>query len=238
MDEVEIPLVGGNVTDGLVRVGDTVRRPAGAWTAAVHALLVHLHEVGFPGAPRSFGLDERGRHVVEWIDGAVTHPYEPGPSLVEVGRLARRFHDATAGFVPPADAVWGVVIPPEGTDLVVHHDLASWNLVHGAGRTVLIDWDTAGPGTRLGDLAYASLSFADLAPSGIRALADGYALDEARRRALVELLPRRAQGMVDLLRTGGEPWSRLAASGHLTVWEAITARAEAVRPAALAALLA
>ena len=71
----EVPLTGGNVTVGLVRVGDTVRRPAGPWTPAVHALLVHLHDVGFDGAPRSLGLDERGRHVVEWIDGAVTHPY-------------------------------------------------------------------------------------------------------------------------------------------------------------------
>jgi hypothetical protein len=26
----EIPLAGGNVSDGVVRVGDTVRRPAGA----------------------------------------------------------------------------------------------------------------------------------------------------------------------------------------------------------------
>ncbi|HEX7135927.1 MAG TPA: phosphotransferase [Iamia sp.] len=234
----EIPLTGGNVTAGLVRVGDTVRRPAGPWTPAVDALLTHLHEVGFDGAPRSLGVDERGRHVVEWIDGGVTHPYEPGPSLVEVGGLARRLHDAVEGFVPPADAVWGTAIPPDDADLVVHHDLASWNLVHGAGRTVLIDWDSAGPGTRLWDLAWAALSFADLAPTGVRDLADGYGLDEADRRGLVGLLPRRAQGMVDLLRSGGEPWARLAAEGHLATWEAITARARAAAPEVEAALVA
>jgi hypothetical protein len=234
----EVPLDGGNVTAGLVRAGDTVRRPAGPWTPTVHALLVHLHDVGFDGAPRSLGLDDRGRHVVEWIDGAVTHPYAPGPSLVEVGRLARRLHDATAGFVPPADAVWGTVIPPDGADLVVHHDLASWNLVHGAGRVVLIDWDAAGPGTRLGDLAWAALSFADLAPAGVRALADGYGLADGDRRALAALLHRRAAGMADLLRTGGEPWATLATAGHLATWEAITARATADAPAIEAALLA
>jgi len=234
----EVPLEGGNVTVGLVRVGDTVRRPAGPWTAAVHALLTHLSDVGFDGAPRSLGLDERGRHVVEWIDGAVTHPYEPGPSLVDVGRLARRLHDATAGFVAPGDAVWGTVIPPDGDDLVVHHDLASWNLVHGAGRVVLIDWDAAGPGTRLGDLAWAAISFADLDPAGVRALADGYGLDEVDRRALADLLPRRAQGMTDLLRTGSEPWSRLAAEGHLEAWDSITARARSSGADVLAALLA
>src|SRR3712207_8027153 len=51
-------------SDGVVRVGDTVRRPAGRWTPAVHALLAHLHEAGFRAAPRPLGLDERGREVL------------------------------------------------------------------------------------------------------------------------------------------------------------------------------
>lgn len=54
MTTYEQPLT-GNVTRGLVRVGDTVRRPAGPWTDAVDALLRHLHDVGFPGAPRPLG---------------------------------------------------------------------------------------------------------------------------------------------------------------------------------------
>src|SRR5260221_6573384 len=60
----EIPLAGGNMSSGVVRVGDTVRRPAGPWTPAVHALLAHLHAVGFDGAPRPLGVDERGREVL------------------------------------------------------------------------------------------------------------------------------------------------------------------------------
>ena len=40
----ELPLSGGNVTAGVVRVGDTVRRPVGAWTPAVHNLLQHLEQ--------------------------------------------------------------------------------------------------------------------------------------------------------------------------------------------------
>jgi hypothetical protein len=84
----EIPLAGGNVSDGVVRVGDTVRRPAGPWTPAVHALLAHLHEVGFHAAPRPLGLDERGREVLEFVPGATVWPDRFG----EVGprdRLAR-----------------------------------------------------------------------------------------------------------------------------------------------------
>ena len=44
-------LGGGNVAAGVVRVGDTVRKPAGFWTPAVDALLTHLRRAGFTGAP-------------------------------------------------------------------------------------------------------------------------------------------------------------------------------------------
>lgn len=40
-------LDGGNVTT-VVRVGDTVRRTAGPWTPAVHALLAWVRERGEP----------------------------------------------------------------------------------------------------------------------------------------------------------------------------------------------
>jgi len=42
-----------------VRVGDTVRRTAGSTAAAVRDLLLHLESVGFDGAPRHLGTDER-----------------------------------------------------------------------------------------------------------------------------------------------------------------------------------
>jgi hypothetical protein len=56
----EHPLGGGNVAAGVVRVGDTVRKPAGFWTPAVEALLAHLWRAGFTGAPRPLGRDDRG----------------------------------------------------------------------------------------------------------------------------------------------------------------------------------
>ena len=60
----EHPLGGGNVADGIVRVGDTVRKPAGYWTPAVEALLSHLWRRGFTGAPRPLGRDVKGRHLL------------------------------------------------------------------------------------------------------------------------------------------------------------------------------
>ncbi len=137
-----MPLAGGNVTGGVVRVGDTVRRPSGPWSPAVHALLVHLSAVGFEGSPRSLGFDAQGRHVLEHVPGEVSMPFrppDPVAALRRVGRLLRDFHDASAEHVPSADAVWNVVIPPDRTDLFVHHDAAPWNLVLGPDRWVLVD---------------------------------------------------------------------------------------------------
>jgi Ser/Thr protein kinase RdoA (MazF antagonist) len=236
----EIPLAGGNVSEGVVRVGGTVRRPAGPWTPAVHALLTHLHDVGFGGAPRPLGLDERGREVLEFVPGRTVWPDhfdEVGPAdrLARVARMIRRFHDAVAGFTPPPDAVWQVVIPPEddGDDAIIaHHDLAPWNLVTDGDAWTFIDWDVAGPGSRLWDLAYAVRAFVPLsadpawrrsdAASRVRLVADVYGLDEEQRHRLAPMLARRSRAMFDLLAdghaSGAQPWARLWAQGHGEVW--------------------
>lgn len=166
--EHEVPLSGGNVSDGIVRVGETVRRPPTAASPAVHAFLSHLNEVGFTGAPRTYGLDDQGRHVVEYVRGQVHMPFEvhdPISSLRRVGKLLREFHEASESFVPPDDAKWNVVIPPDRCDVVVHNDAAPWNLVLGRDHWVFIDWDNAGPGSRLWDLAYAAHGFVPLEPN-------------------------------------------------------------------------
>jgi hypothetical protein len=66
-------LDGGNI-GGAVRAGDTVRRAAGPWTPAVHALLAHLAAKAFAGAPRPLGFDERGREVLTFLEGGTWSP--------------------------------------------------------------------------------------------------------------------------------------------------------------------
>lgn len=158
------------MTSGVVRVGDTVRRPARPWTPAVHALLGHRHAAGFHGAPRPVGLDERGREVLTFIPGVVAWPdnarlLDHDDHLRRVARLIREFHDAVEGFQPPPDAGWQNLIPAEGTGIIAHHDLTPWNLVIGADQWAFIDWDTAAPGSRLWDLAYALHGFVPLRAS-------------------------------------------------------------------------
>src|SRR5688572_15696926 len=67
----EVALKGGMTTPGVVRVGETVRRPLGERSAFVHDLLRHLELRGFDGAPRFVGIDEKGRETLTYISGSV-----------------------------------------------------------------------------------------------------------------------------------------------------------------------
>lgn len=104
--EVEVPLSGGNVAMGVVRVGATVRKPVTVATPVVEAVLSHLERVGFSGAPRTLGLDEQGRQVLEYIDGPIVHTLPPmvPVQLAQVGRLVGELHEALASFEPPTCA--------------------------------------------------------------------------------------------------------------------------------------
>lgn len=238
MTDDEIPLEGGNMNAGVVRVGDTVRRPAGPWTPAVHALLNHLHSVGFPGAPRPLGLDEHGREILTFIPGTVAWPdhfhlLHPDDQLRRVARLIRDFHDAVTGFTPPPDAQWQTPIPADGADIIAHHDLAPWNLIINDRQWVFIDWDVAAPGTRLWDLAYAIHGFIPLsanltyqredADHRLRLFADTYGLTQTQRQQIIPMLARRTKAMhtflADQAARGTQPWTRLWQEGHGDAWQ-------------------
>jgi hypothetical protein len=57
----EVQLSGGAMTDGVVRVGDTVRRPPRDGGQLMRDVLVHLERAGFDTAPRWLGFDDQGR---------------------------------------------------------------------------------------------------------------------------------------------------------------------------------
>ncbi|MET8866803.1 phosphotransferase [Nonomuraea sp. NPDC004580] len=127
MPDEEI-LTGGGVNH-VVKVAGTVRRPTGPWTPAVHALLRHLAARGFTGAPSVHGVDEQGREVLGFVPGETAgHPLPPwartDEALTGAARLLRRYHDATAGFVPPPGATW--YLPPvEPAEVICHGDVAA-----------------------------------------------------------------------------------------------------------------
>ena len=161
-DEPEIALEGGDVTEGLVRRGATIRRPSGDHSRLVRALLLHLESVGFEGAPRFLGVDSAGREVLSYIEGEVAGWPRPEwiadeHRLESVARLVRRYDDAAAGFgladglVPPAVEPAGVSPDPSGPpELIGHRDVTPENVVFRDGAAyALIDFDLARPTTRV-----------------------------------------------------------------------------------------
>ncbi len=202
----------------------------------MHAFLNHLQDVGFDGAPQALGTDELGREILTFAEGQVVWPdhfsiLDQTHQLERVAMLIRDFHDASASFVPPPDAIWQILVPAEGNDLIVHNDLAPWNLVVGD-RWTFIDWDCVCPGSRLWDVAYALHGFVPLSATTtlptdsmrqrMRAFVDAYGLDEEQRCLLVPMLSRRTQSMSDFLLSqstlGIEPWRGLVTDGHADIW--------------------
>lgn len=226
-------LDGGNATDRVVRVDATIRKP---WTAATPSVTHYVAALERAGVdvPQSFGQDEHGRLVLEFIPGELAMHSAPLTSeqLGRVGAMVREIHDASASYQPPRDAVWVTAIPAPGTDLVCHNDLAPWNLVVGE-RWVFIDWDAAAPSTRLWDLAYAAQAFTLSDPeqdphrsaANLVAFIDGYDADQELRSLLPAAIERRTTAMYRLLerssRSSLEPWGSMFTDGHGEHWSAV-----------------
>jgi hypothetical protein len=211
-------LRGGVANAGAVRrVGDVVQRPANEHSPTIHALLRHVRAAGFDGVPEPLALDPGGRERLAYIPGVVPWPPFPAWSqsddlLASTVRLLRRFHDATVGFVAPADATWSSEMADpdaaggsDGTDVICHNDVCPENVVYRDGVAVaLLDFDFAAPGSRLYDLARLALMTVPLdAPEDatrtgrvgldpftrLRVVADAYGLPPARA-GLVDAVDR------------------------------------------------
>ena len=143
----------------IVRVGDTVRRPAQWWTPAVQALLQHLRDVGFPYAPRPGGIDPQGREVVSYIpgeSGAIGwYRIHSDQGLRRFATLLRDYHEAVRDFRPSPDLEWALR-PADPPEVLCHNDFGPWNLVYDGDEPVgILDWDFAAPGPCRNDIAYA-----------------------------------------------------------------------------------
>jgi phosphotransferase family enzyme len=228
----EQPLVGGmDPSAGVVRVGDTVRRPAGRSSVAVRSLLLHLEDVGFEGAPRYLGIDDDGRDVLTFLEGDVPLPPYPAWALIDaalddLGRLLRRFHEATASFDVSAGTGWSDEwSDPAGGPVICHNDVFPENVVFRGGHVVaFIDFAMAAPGRPLWDLAIAAQEWGPLHAPGAR-LNHPDNLDGVRRAGLLAraygVEPEQAEEFVDVMAeehaqqlghvrdetgTGREPW--------------------------------
>jgi hypothetical protein len=265
-DGPEIALPAGDVTEGVVRIGDTVRRPHQPTSKAVAAYLRHLESVGFAGAPRYLGRDAQGRDVLDFVAGDVAgDPPErwavADDVLPGVGRLVRSLHDASEHWRPDIAFDAGVAgrprapLPDGEPQLVAHRDVTPQNVVFRSGQAfALVDFDLVNWTTRSVDLANTAMHWIPLSDpqdrpavyDGIdvahrlRLLLDGYGTDAVPGAALLATCALRFAGLFESMRWNAEHlgggWARMWDEG---VGDKIRRRAEwfaAVQPQLLAAL--
>jgi hypothetical protein len=233
----EVPLGGGNITP-VVRVGSTVRRTLNSWSGTIQLLLQHLESKGYRGAPRFLGLDAEGREILTYLPGRVGVPPYPLPSFVwadealrEVGKLLRELHDATEDFRPEYSA-WAYPAGEPG-EVVCHNDAAPYNTVFEEGLpTAFIDWDIAGSGPRVWDLAFVAWRWVPLYSDAMCVAIGADPPPDRRERLLLlcesygwhspalllEAVRNRQrehyEGMKQLAETGDPIWVRLWDEGH------------------------
>jgi hypothetical protein len=165
--EPAVPLLGGDVTEGLVRVGDTVRRPVGDASQRVRRLLDFLQSAGFQGAPRFLGIDESGRDTLSFVPGDTAGRPWPSwvadeSSAISVARLVRSYDDAVQPLGVPGWARAGDDADPQGcpgsiagpATFLAHMDITPENVVFQDGTAVaLIDFDLLRAATRAEEVA-------------------------------------------------------------------------------------
>lgn len=187
----EVILGGGRLTAGVVKIGETVRRPKSPFT---RTLLLHLAEAGFDGAPKYLGRDELDRDILTFLRGDVPAKWGAltDDQVAAAGALLRRFHEASRALAQRLG---------DGP-VICHNDPGPNNTVFHHGRPIaFIDWDFAAVGDPLEDVAYMAWSWcisskpargdATSQAHQVRVLADAYGLSTDQRNELMDAVQER-----------------------------------------------
>jgi hypothetical protein len=251
--EKDTPLRGGNIT-GVIRAGEIVHRAMGPWSPTMHSFLRYLESQRFEGAPKFLGIDAQGREMLSFIEGEVGN-YSlssymwSDENVIEVARFLRRYHDATIGFVPPVESVWQFKYEGQYQhEVICHNDVAPYNMIYrGEKPYALIDFDTACPGPRIWDSAYAVYRFIPLSyTEDMQALGVAEPREQARRlqlfcqaydlrhkyEELLSTVERRLEALCALLLANAHipTYQKLLAEGHLDYYKREITNLQRYRP--------
>jgi Phosphotransferase enzyme family len=235
---------GDQIADAVLSDGVVLKR-SGPWASGVIALLRHLEQVGFEGAPRVVGngYAADGRLAVTYVPGRSPHPQAwPDEAASRIGELLRRLHTATTSFAAPADAVWQHVWLRDFTgdkQVIGHCDTGPRNIAGNDGSPqALIDWEFAGPVDPLWELAETTWLNAQLHDDDIaelhglpdaatragqaRAIIDGYGLGRAAREdfrdRLLDVAVHSARAEVLLHGVTAQSTVAVAENGYPVLW--------------------
>lgn len=173
--EKEIPLTGGRVTQGVVKVADTVRRPLCENSPTAHRAMKILQDKNIHLAPKLLGIDKKGREITEFIDGFCPPDLDcfSEEQLVAAAKLIAALHRA---------------LKLDNETVICHGDLSPCNFMFVEDvPSFVIDWDAAHEGSGITDLAYAIWLWLDIGneelpptetTSRIHLMADAYGLNK------------------------------------------------------------
>lgn len=242
MKDIEIELTGGNSNSSVVRVANTVRRSIGKSSPAVHRLLRFLADQGYQGSPRYLGEDEQGREILSYIQGSCkidARAWMSEDILVSAATLLKGLHEATAQYPIKDGETWGYEYPdPNQHETICHNDFGLYNVVIDDNACVgVIDFDLAGPGPRIRDVAYAAYWFVPISQRALDmksyAIADvengcrrlkrfcnicGVNLDLMFLQMISEVLHDMADENLMIRQIGTKQTAVLKSQGHLDHW--------------------
>lgn len=231
----------------IVKINNTVHRPAGKWTKQVHKFLTYIRQRGFVLAPNPLGFDKKtGDEIVSYIPGdVINYPLTANASSIDALKsaacLLRSYHDATLTFVELCNydnKLWQlpVRLPVE---IICHGDFAPYNVVLQGKKAVgIIDFDTCHPGPRSWDISYALYrwtpltnpnnkdGFGSIDEQAIRAtiFCDSYGLKKKERVGIPELIIARLESLVDFMHKeashGNAIYKSNIQSGHDLLYKA------------------
>jgi thiamine kinase-like enzyme len=144
-DNIETPFEGGRITSGVVRVGNTVRRPTKRNSEYIHQVLDYFEKKQFKYSQRYLGKDDKNRDIFAFGEGYV--PPDLGTTtdlqLHSFMKIIRELHEISLDFVKRDGLV------------LCHGDLSPCNVVFRDNHPILIiDWDSVQPDERWQDLTY------------------------------------------------------------------------------------
>jgi hypothetical protein len=180
------------------------------------------------------GVDGWGREVLTFLPGQVLDGDDPEAEasdalLADAARWLRGYHDAVADFAHPGP--WRTGPPPVGDEIVCHHDFAPYNMAwsssaDGPRLVGVFDWDMAGAGDPIDDLAFLAWNGVPLyrprrAPADdarrLTAIAHGYGGPSTAEQILDHVVTRigRAVRVIAAGQEAGDPGMvNLAARGE------------------------
>ncbi len=213
-------LKGGN-SNHVIKEDDTVIRDTGVWSPFVHALLKQLTAAGFKKSPVLLETTASKERLTYFKGDVGNYPLKPymqsDNMLIEVAQVLRRFHDITQTMVIPSDATFQLPVHTSGQhEVICHNDFAPYNCVFQSGHLVgIIDFDTAAPGSRVWDVAYAVYRFVPLTNdehsldcgwtpipnrvSRLKLFCEAYGLEFDDRCKLIDTVQERLKSLIEYM---------------------------------------